>query len=190
MSTPANVLGSLTRLLDDLRGLLEATTTQELPNLAAQLGAQAQLTSAVTGLATQFGRVRQGLQPWYRGVVEADALLALVSFAPALAQGLAQAVEVGAQQLESSCARTLGDATRVAQRVVQPIQAVSGVLDVGIQAGEAALTLVAPDRWLTLMASVDQLAQALALFQQRCTQASATPAPTPPSPSAPPPAVQ
>ncbi|WP_284189913.1 hypothetical protein, partial [Zoogloea oryzae] len=73
----------------------------------------------------------------------------------------------------------LADAAQSARTVSDPLRQVSGVLDMGVEVAEGAVSLLAPAEWRGLIAALDRLSAALLALK--------TPAPptTPTTPSTP-----
>lgn len=160
MSTPADVVRDLGQLLNDLAALLGTATAREAPQIARELGAQAQFGQGVDALASALNQVRAGVLPLRRTVLDADALIALFGFVPGLVTSVGEATVSSADWL-AQLGLGLGDAASAAREVSGPVRAVSGVLDVGVDAGEAAMALVAPDQWVGVGAGLDHLLAAV-----------------------------
>jgi hypothetical protein len=160
MTTPADVVGALSHLIDDLAKLLETKVAKAAPAIARELGAEAQFLQGVTSLGAGLDQIRAGVVPVQRALLDADALVALFGFVPDLIASAGDAIaNSGAYLADLGLGLDgVGDATRA---INGPIHEVSGILEIGVDAGEAALALVAPDRWIGVVAGLDHLRAAV-----------------------------
>ena len=162
MSTPADIVKDLSSLLDELAKLLETDTAREVPNIALDLGAQPQLFQGVDAMKTGLDKIRAGVVPLQKGMISADALVALIGFAPPMVLALGDAIKSSGAALDSlGLGVSLGEASKVAGQIAAPIEAVSGVLSVGVEAAEGVLALAAPEEWTGVVASLDHLGKSL-----------------------------
>ncbi len=164
MSTPADVVHDLARLLDDLAALLRTDTARQAPAIARELGAQAQFAQGIAALESALDKIRAGVLPLRKTVLDADALVALFGFVPGLVSSVADATVSSGDWL-ARLGLNLDGAANAARQVSAPIEAVSGVIDVGVDAGEAAMALVAPDQWIGVGAGLDHLVAAVAALK-------------------------
>jgi hypothetical protein len=164
VSTPADVVRDLARLLADLAALLQTQTAREAPAIARDLGAQAQFGQAVAALESALKGIRSAIVPLQHAVISADALVALFGFVPPMVAAIGDAVGSSAEWL-AQLGLGLDGAAAASASVTGPIKQVSGVLDIGVDAGEAALALVAPDQWTGVVAGLDHLLVAVAALK-------------------------
>ena len=178
MSTPADVVRDLAGLVKSLAALLETQTAKEIPNIARDLGAQPQLAQGVDALGRVLSEIRGGAVPLRRAAIDADALVALLGCVPGFVAGVGDAADAGGGWL-AEMGIGLADAAQSARAVSDPLRQVSGVLDMGVDVAEGAVSLLAPAEWRNLIAALDRLSAALLALK--------TPAPptTPPAPSTP-----
>jgi hypothetical protein len=164
VSTPADVVRDLAQLLNDLAALLQTETARQAPAIARDLGAQAQFGQAVAALQSVLTRIRAAIVPLQHAVISADALVALFGFVPPMVAAIGDAVDSSADWL-AQLGLGLDGAASVAATVTGPIKQVSGVLDIGVDAGEAALALLAPDQWTGVVAGLDHLLVAVSALK-------------------------
>ncbi len=178
MSTPADVVRDLAGLVKSLAALLETQTAKEIPNIARDLGAQPQLAQGVDALGRVLSEIRGGAVPLRRAAIDADALVALLGCVPGFVAGVGDAADAGGGWL-AAMGIGLADAAQSARTVSDPLRQVSGVLDMGVDVAEGAVSLLAPAEWRGLIAALDRLSAALLALK--------TPAPptTPTTPSTP-----
>lgn len=177
MSTPADVVRDLARLVEALAGLLETQTAKEIPNIARDLGAQPQLAQGVDALGRVLSEIRGGAVPLRRAAIDADALVALMSCVPGFVAGVGDAADAGGGWL-AEMGIGLADAAQSARTVSDPLRQVSGVLDMGVDVAEGAVALLAPAQWRGLIAQLDRLSAALLALKTPATPTT----PTTPSP--------
>lgn len=79
MSTPADVVRDLARLVDALAKLLDTQTAQNIAKTAITLGAQPQLAQGVDALGRVLSEIRSGAVPLRRAALDrlSASLLAL-----------------------------------------------------------------------------------------------------------------
>lgn len=171
MSSTADVVRDLASLVRELGALLETKTAREIPAIARDLGAEAQLGQGVDALASVLGQVRHGVVPLRRMAIGADALVAALGCVPPLVGGLARATDASGEWL-ATLGLGLGDAAGAAQAVSGPIRQVSDVLDIGEDVAEGAVSLLAAGQWRGLITALDRLDTSL--------KALKAPPPTPP----------
>ena len=178
MSTPADVVRDLAGLVKSLAALLETQTAKEIPNIARDLGAQPQLAQGVDALGRVLSEIRGGAVPLRRAAIDADALVALLGCVPGFVAGVGDAADAGGGWL-AEMGIGLADAAQSARTVSDPLRQVSGVLDMGVDAAEGAVSMLAPGEWRGLIAALDRLSASLLALK--------TPAPptTPTTPSTP-----
>lgn len=160
MSTPADVVRDLAALLTELARLLDTQTAREIPNIARDLGAQPQLAQGVDALGRVLGQIRAGAVPLRRTALDADALVALLGCVPAFVSGISEATDASGDWL-AGMGLGLGDAAVASRQVSAPLRQVSGVLDMGVDAAESAVSLLAPAQWRGLVSALDQLSASL-----------------------------
>lgn len=165
MSTPADLVRDLAALLDSLAALLKTQTAREAPVIARDLGVQPQLGQGVDAVRGVLDKIRATVVPLRRTLLDADALVALLGFVPGLVVSVGDAAGNSAQWL-ATLGLGLDDAAGAASQVSGPLQQVSGVLDVGVDAAEGALALVAPEQWTGVLAGLDHLMAALAALKE------------------------
>ena len=113
--------------------------------------------------------------PLRRTALDADALVALLGCVPEFVTGVGEAVDSSGAWL-AGMGLGLGDAAGAARNVSGPLKQVSGVLDMGIDVAEGAVSMLAPGEWRGLIAALDRLSASLKALK----------APTPPAnPAAP-----
>ena len=171
MSTPADVVRDVATLIGDLAALLQTQTAKEAPNIARDLGALPQFQSGIDAVAGALRKIKAALVPVRRAIFDADALVAIVGFVPALVSGIGDASVASGDWLQSLDLH-LDGAADAARQARGPIDAVSDVLAIGVDAGEAALELVAPDAWNGIVAAIDTLLAALAALRNPAPAAS------------------
>ena len=160
MSTPADVVRDLAALVRELAALLETQTAKEIPNIARDLGAQPQLAQGVDALGRVLSEIRGGAVPLRRAAIDADALVALLGCVPGFVAGVGDAADAGGGWL-AEMGIGLADAAQSARTVSDPLRQVSGVLDMGIDAAEGAVSMLAPGEWRGLIAALDRLSASL-----------------------------
>ncbi|NML13683.1 hypothetical protein [Azohydromonas caseinilytica] len=161
MSTPADVVRDVIKLINSVTELLQTQTAREAPNVARDLGVLPQFNAGVAALAGAIRKIRTALVPVQRAVIDADALVAVIGFVPDLLTGLGDAVSSSGEWLASLELR-LDGATDAARQAEGAIDTVSDAVAIGIDAGEAALELVAPAQWGGVVQGLDRLLAALA----------------------------
>ncbi|MBS0357408.1 MAG: hypothetical protein JSR83_26280 [Proteobacteria bacterium] len=172
MSSAADIVHDLAALVQALAALLETKTAREIPNIARDLGAQPQLAQGVDALGQVLGEIRAGAVPLRRTALDADALVALLGCIPGFVNGIGAATDASGDWL-ARLGIGLGDAASAALQVSGPLRQVSGVLDMGAEVAEGAVSLLAPAEWRGLISALDHLSEAL--------KALKTPAPTTPA---------
>lgn len=160
MSTPADVVRDLARLVDALAKLLDTQTAQNIAKTAIALGAQPQLAQGVDALGRVLSEIRSGAVPLRRAALDADALVALLGCVPGFVAGVGDAAEAGGSGL-AEMGLGLADAAQSARTVSDPLRQVSGVLDMGVDAAEGAVAMLAPAQWRGLIAALDRLSASL-----------------------------
>ncbi|MCK6375372.1 MAG: hypothetical protein L6Q69_14860 [Zoogloea sp.] len=173
MSTPADVVRDLAKLVEALAGLLETQTAKEIPNIARDLGAQPQLAQGVDALGRVLSEIRGGAVPLRRAAIDADALVALLGCVPGFVAGVGDAADAGGGWL-ADMGIGLGDAAQSARAVSDPLRQVSGVLDMGVDVAEGAVALLAPAQWRGLIAQLDRLSAALLALKTPATPTTPT----------------
>ena len=160
MTTPAEVIGDLSRLIDDLAKLLETKVAKAAPAIARELGVETQYLQGVNGLGDGLDKIRSGVVPVQRALIDADAVVAVFGFVPGLVAATGDAIANSGDYLADLGLGLdgVGDATR---EINGPIHQVSGILEVGVDVAEAALDLVAPERWIGVVAGLDHLRAAV-----------------------------
>ncbi len=173
MSTPADVVRDLAALVRELAALLETQTAREIPNIARDLGAQPQLAQGVDALGRVLGEIRAGAVPLRRTAIDADALVALLGCVPGFVAGVGDAVDASGDWL-AGMGLGLDDTAGAARNLSGPLRQVSGVLDMGVDAAEGAVAILAPGAWRGLIAALDRLSASLkALKTPGATQPAA-----------------
>jgi hypothetical protein len=160
MTTPADVVGGLSKLIDDLARLLETKVAKAAPAIALELGAEAQFAQGVNSLGAGLDQIRLGVLPVQRALLDADALVALFGFVPGLVSATGDAVANSGAYL-ADLGLGLGSAAEATSAINGQLHEVSGILEVGVDVAEAALDLVAPDRWIGVVAGLDHLRAAV-----------------------------
>ena len=160
MSTPADVVRDLAGLVNALSDLLDTQTAKEIPNIARDLGAQPQLAQGVDALGRVLGEIRAGAVPLRRTAIDADALVAVLGCVPGFVAGVGDATDASGDWL-AGLGLGLGDAAQAARGASGPLRQVSGVLDMGVDAAEGAVSLLAPGQWRGLIAALDRLSASL-----------------------------
>lgn len=171
MSSAADIVRDLAALVQALAALLETKTAKEIPNIARDLGAQPQLAQGVDALGRVLGEIRAGAVPLRRTAIDADALVALLGCIPGFIGGIGAAADASGDWL-ARLGIGLGDAAGAARQVSGPVRQVSGVLDMGVDIAEGAVSLLAPAEWRGLITALDHLSAALKALK---TPAPATP---------------
>ncbi|WP_374490844.1 hypothetical protein [Zoogloea sp.] len=156
MSSTADVLHDLTALVRELTALLATKTAREIPNIARDLGAQPQLAQGVDALNQMLKQITDGVRPLHKTSIQADALVALLGCIPGFVASLGGAIDSSGDWL-ATLGIGLDEAGSAARGVSTPIQAVSGVLEVGVDVAEDAVSLLAPGEWPGLLDALDQL---------------------------------
>jgi len=178
VSTPSDVVRDLARLVDALAKLLDTQTAQNIAKTAITLGAQPQLAQGVDALGRVLSEIRSGAVPLRRAALDADALVALLGCVPSFVAGMGDAADASGSWL-AEMGLGLADAAQSARTVSDPLRQVSGVLDMGVDAAEGAVAMLAPAQWRGLIAALDRLSASLLALK--------TPAnPTTPAASSPP----
>ena len=172
VSTPADVVQGVRKLVDSLTALLQTPTAKEAPNIARDLGTLPQFQSGIDAMAGALRKIKAALIPVRRAIFDADALVALFGFIPPLISDIGKAANASAYWLKSLDLH-LDGAANAARQARGPIDAVSDVLAIGVDAGEAALELVAPDEWTGVVAAIDSLLAALATLRTPAAPAPA-----------------
>ncbi len=165
MSTPADLVRDLAALLDSLAKLLETKTAKEAPAIARDLGVRPQLVQGVNAIGGALDQIQGIVVPLRRTLLDADALVALLGFVPGMVASVGDAVDSSASWL-ATLGLGLDDVAGAARQVSGPLNEVSGVLDVGVDAAEGALALVAPDQWTGVLAGLAHLKAALAALKE------------------------
>ena len=129
------------------------------PEVAAHMKAQDAYGRGV------LDKIRATVVPLRRTLLDADALVALLGFVPGLVASVGDAAGSSAQWL-ATLGLGLDDAAGAASQVSGPLQQVSGVLDLGVDAAEGALALVAPEQWTGVLAGLDHVMAALAALKE------------------------
>ena len=173
MSTPADVVRDLAKLVEALAGLLETQTAREIPNIARDLGAQPQLAQGVDALGRVLSEIRGDAVPLRRAAIDADALVALLGCVPGFVAGVGDAADAGGGWL-AEMGIGLADAAQSARTVSDPLRQVSGVLDMGVDVAEGAVALLAPAQWRGLIAALDRLSAALLALKTPATPTTPT----------------
>ncbi len=164
MTTPAEVIGDLAQLIDDLAKLLETKVAKAAPAIAQELGVQDQYLQGVTTLGDGLDKIRAGVLPVQRALIDADAVVAVFGFVPGLVAATGDAIANSGDYLAELGLGLdgVGDATR---SINGPIHEVSGILEVGVDVAEAALDLVSPGRWVGVVDGIDHLRTAVAALK-------------------------
>jgi len=173
VSTPADVVRDLAKLVEALAGLLETQTAREIPNIARDLGAQPQLAQGVDALGRVLSEIRGDAVPLRRAAIDADALVALLGCVPGFVAGVGDAADAGGGWL-AEMGIGLADAAQSARTVSDPLRQVSGVLDMGVDVAEGAVALLAPAQWRGLIAALDRLSAALLALKTPATPTTPT----------------
>ena len=156
MSTPADVVRDLAELLAALTALLQTDTAKEAPAIARDLGAQPQFAQGVDAVAGALQTIRKGVVPLRDAIVNADAIVALVGFVPTMVGAIGDAIRASGQWLDQ-LGLGLSGAAGPLTSVTDGLHQISGILEVGVDVGEAALELVAPGQWGGVVERLDQL---------------------------------
>lgn len=164
MSTPADLVRDLAALLESLAALLKTQTAREAPAIARDLGVQPQLAQGVDAISGALQKIQGVVVPMRRTLIDADALVALLGFVPGMVGAVGDAVGSSGEWL-ATLGLGLDGAGDAARQIQGPLSQVSGVLDVGVDAAEAALTLVAPEQWGGVTAGLEHLLAALAALK-------------------------
>ncbi|MBL8480719.1 MAG: hypothetical protein JNJ60_00865, partial [Rhodocyclaceae bacterium] len=143
MSTTAEVVQDAAQLLRELAALLATKTAQEVPNIAADLGAQGTLNQGIEALRKLLATLRRAVVPLRHAALEADALVALLGFLPPLIAGLGEAVQSSGEWLETLDLH-LDGAAAAAGDAAEPLRTASGALEMGVDVAEGVVSLVAP----------------------------------------------
>ena len=165
MSTPADLVRDLAALLDSLATLLGTQTAREAPAIARDLGVRPQLVQGVNAIGGALDKIQAVVVPLRRTLLDADALVALLGFVPGMVASVGDAVDSSADWL-ATLGLGLDDVAGAARQVSGPLNEVSGVLDMGVDAAEGALALVAPDQWIGVLAGLEHLKAALAALKE------------------------
>lgn len=168
MSTPADVVRDLARLVDALAKLLDTQTAKEIPNIARELGAQPQLAQGVDTLGRVLFEIRGGAVPLRRAAIDADALVALLGCVPSFVARVGDAADAGGDWL-AEMGIGLAYAAQSARTVSDPLRQVSDVLEMSVDAAESALSLLAPAEWRGLIAALDRFSAALLALKTPAT---------------------
>ncbi len=120
-----------------------------------------------------LGEIRAGAVPLRRTAIDADALVALLGCLPGFVAGVGDAVNASGDWL-AGMGLGLDDAAGAARNLSGPLRQVSGVLDMGVDAAEGAVAILAPGEWRGLIAALDRLSASLkALKTPGATQPAA-----------------
>lgn len=181
MSTTADVLHDLSALVRELDALLRTKTAQEIPNIARDLGAEAQLAQGVDALNQALQQIALGARPLHKASIQADSLVALLACVPGFVSSLGDAVDSSGDWL-ADLGIGLDDAAGAARGVAEPLEQVSGVLELGIDVAEDTVSMLAPGSWPAPLAALDQLSQTLVALKTPSAQpATATTPAVPPT---------
>lgn len=156
MSSPADVVHDLLELLAALTALLQTDTAKEAPAIARDLGAQPQFAQGVDAVAGALKTIRKGVAPLRDAIISADAIVALVGFVPAMVSAVGDAIQSSGQWLDQF-GLGLSSAAGPLASVTDGLHQISGILDIGVDVGEAVLDLLAPGQWGGVVEQLDRL---------------------------------
>ena len=156
MSQFAQVIRDTSNLVDAIVDLLASDSAKEIPNIARGLKALPQLTAATNALAKVVADVLGALTLLQKPLLQADALVALVGMLPDFISGLGQVVSVSGAVL-ADMGLGLDGARAACNLAGDKIGQVSQVLEMGVDVGEAALSLVSPTEINRLCRDLQQL---------------------------------
>lgn len=76
MTTTADIFGDLNALLISVDELLQTSTAKEAPNIARDLGAEAQLNAALDFFVNALNQLADGVEKLYGPLLQVDAIVA------------------------------------------------------------------------------------------------------------------
>jgi methyl-accepting chemotaxis protein len=160
VSTTAEIVRDVSRLVSHLDELLQTETARQAPAIAEQLGARPQFDAGVSGMQTIVDRIATGVRAVRHAAVDADALVALLGIVPPVVGGIAGIVRQSGETL-AQMGLGLGDLDTVGKQMAMPIERVSTVLEKSEAAAEAIVSLAAPAELRRLAAALAALSQQL-----------------------------